>query len=171
MEARKSMGAIYDALIKRFPDFPRIRDIEEFTLRITAERKPLLIILFGALPRDDYTYNSDVDLLLIFDEPVTWNDVYAFSNGTVQPISKTKVDFIDHLKKGNTFFIQILEEGIILYAEDSILEEFKDIAAKTIGQLKMTRVERGWDDLESEDEEEEIEEEVDAEEEHDDDDL
>ncbi len=141
------MGAIYDSLIKRFPDYPKLKDVEDFVTRITADKHPLLIVLFGALPRRDYTHNSDVDILLIFEEPITWNEVYTYSNGTVQPISKTRAGFAKHLKKGNAFFIQILEEGIILHEEDGILEEFKSLAAQTIGNLKISRVQRGWKGL------------------------
>ncbi|MBN1356367.1 nucleotidyltransferase domain-containing protein [bacterium] len=147
------MGAIYDSLIKRFPDFPRTQEIEDFVVNLTREMDPLMIIMFGALPRGDYTFNSDVDVLLIFDEPVTWNEVFVYSKGVVQPIAKTRDNFITHLKKGNAFFIQIMEEGIILHAKEGTLENFKEIAAETIGKLKMDRVEKGWDDLEPENEE------------------
>ena len=94
------------------------------------------------------TDNSDVDILLVFDDQVTWNEVYAYGSGVVQPISKTRKDFLNHLRKGNAFFIQILEEGIILHAEDEILEEFKEVAAKTIDKLKMIRVQKGWEEIE-----------------------
>jgi Polymerase beta, Nucleotidyltransferase len=141
------MGAIFKSLKKRFPDYPKIHEVEDFVTNLTREMDPLIVIMFGALPRGDYTYNSDVDVLLIFEEPVTWNEVFLFSKGVVQPIAKTRDNFIMHLKKGNAFFIQIMEEGIILHQKPGILEQFKEIAAGTIGKLKMDRVEKGWDDI------------------------
>jgi uncharacterized protein len=141
------MGAIFESLKKRFPDFPRLAAVENFVNSVTKNMDPLLIILFGALPRGDYTHNSDIDVLLVFDKPVTWNEVYAFGGGVVQPISKTRDDFINQLKKGNAFFIQIMEEGIVLHAKSEILADFKGIAADTITKMKITRVERGWDEI------------------------
>ena len=141
------MGKILNALQLRFPDYPHLSEIEKFVDSICLEMAPKLIIMFGALPRNDYTFNSDVDVLLVFEESISWNEVFAFGNGVVQPISKTKEDFLAQLKKGNAFFIQILEEGIVLYSDRDCLKEFKIVAAKAINKMKMSRVERGWEDF------------------------
>ena len=141
------MGSIFESLKKRYPDFPRLQAVESFVQGVSKNMDPLLIIMFGSLPRQDYTFNSDVDVLLIFDRPVTWNEIYAFGGGVVQPISKTKDDFINQLKRGNAFFIQIMEEGIVLYSKEDVLSDFKGVAAETITKMKMSRVERGWDDV------------------------
>ncbi len=154
------MGVIFDELSKRFPNYPHLRQVEDFVSGLVRDMDPLLIIMFGALPREDYTHNSDVDVLLVFDKPVTWNEVFAYGSGIVQPISKTKEDFISQLKRGNAFFIQIMEEGIILHAKQNVLGEFREIASETITNMKMIRVEKGWDILESEEEEESVEEEI-----------
>jgi len=139
------MGTIFDELSIRFPNYPHLASVEEFVRNIIKEMDPILIIMFGALPRGDYTHNSDVDVLLVFDKIVTWNEVFAFGKGIVQPISKTKEDFISQLEKGNAFFIQIMEEGIILHTRENVLEEFKNVAASTISKMKMVRVQKGWE--------------------------
>ena len=144
------MGAILKSLSKRFPDYPNLKAVENFVEKITRDMDPLIIIMFGALPRGDYTYNSDVDVLLVFDRMVTWNEVFSYGEGIVQPISKTRKDFESQLQKGNAFFIQILEEGIVLYSKENVLKEFKAIASKTIAKMKMTRVEKGWNQLNDE---------------------
>ena len=139
------MGAIFDELKHRFPNYPNLKAVEEFVDKVVKDLDPLLIIMFGALPRGDYTYNSDIDALLIMDKPITWNEVYAYGGGVVQPISKTRDDFVTQLKKGNPFFIQIMEEGIILHAKNGVLDDFKLVASETISEMRMTRVERGWE--------------------------
>ncbi|MBN1297102.1 nucleotidyltransferase domain-containing protein [bacterium] len=146
------MGTILDDLRLMFPNFPNLKAVEEFVAGVVKDIDPLLIIMFGALPRGDYTYNSDVDALLITEVPTTWNEIYAYGSGVVQPISKTKNDFIQQLKKGNPFFIQIMEEGIILHTKEGVLDEFKSIASDTISKMRMIRVERGWE-MDEEDEE------------------
>lgn len=147
------MGQIFDELKERFPNYPNFQAVEKFVNTIVEELDPILVIMFGALPRGDYTYNSDVDVLLVLDRQITWNEIYAFGGGVVQPISKTRNDFVSQLKRGNPFFIQIMEEGIILHAKDGVLEEFKQIASETISDMRMTRVERGWEIDEDEDDE------------------
>lgn len=142
---------IFDELKQRFPNYPNLRAVEDFVDKVVKELDPLLIIMFGALPRGDYTYNSDVDVLLILDRAITWNEIYAFGGGVVQPISKTRDDFVTQLKRGNPFFIQIMEEGIILHAKEGVLEDFKLVASETISDMRMTRVERGWE-IDEEDE-------------------
>ncbi len=139
------MGIIFDELKQRFPNYPNLRIVEEFVDKVVKELDPLLIIMFGALPRGDYTFNSDVDALLIMDKPITWNEVYSYGGGVVQPISKTRDDFVIQLRRGNPFFIQIMEEGIILHAKEGILDDFKLVASETISEMRMTRVERGWE--------------------------
>jgi len=146
------MGAIFEGLKDRFPNYPHLKEVEIFVRNIVRDMDPLCIIMFGALPRGDYTHNSDVDVLLVFDQPVTWNEVFAYGNGVVQPISKVKEDFVAQLEKGNAFFIQIMEEGIILYSKECVLDEFKGVAAATISKMKMIRVQKGWE-LEEEEEE------------------
>ncbi|MBN1879982.1 nucleotidyltransferase domain-containing protein [bacterium] len=145
------MGFIFDELKQRFPNYPNLKVVEEFVDKVVKDLDPLLIIMFGALPRGDYTFNSDVDALLIMDKPITWNEVYSYGGGVVQPISKTRDDFVIQLKRGNPFFIQIMEEGIILHAKEGILEDFKLVASETISEMRMTRVERGWE-IDEEDE-------------------
>jgi uncharacterized protein len=145
------MGLIFDELKQRFPNYPNFQAVENFVNTVVDELDPILIIMFGALPRGDYTYNSDVDVLLILDRQITWNEIYAFGSGVVQPISKTREDFVSQLKRGNPFFIQIMEEGIILHSKEGVLEEFKSIASETISDMRMTRVERGWEMDEDED--------------------
>ncbi|MGB3977101.1 MAG: nucleotidyltransferase domain-containing protein [bacterium] len=139
------MGIILNELKQRFPNYPNLRAVEDFVYKVVKELDPLLVIMFGALPRGDYTYNSDVDVLLILDKAITWNEIYAFGGGVVQPISKTRDDFVLQLKRGNPFFIQIMEEGIILHAKEGVLEDFKIVASETISDMRMTRVERGWE--------------------------
>lgn len=147
------MVSILNDLKKLFPSYPKLKEVEEFVRGVVQDLDPLLIIMFGALPRGDYTYNSDVDVLLIMDQPITWNEIYAYGGGVVQPISKTRDDFTQQLKRGNPFFIQIMEEGVILHTKAGILDEFKSVASETISKMRMIRVERGWelDEEENED--------------------
>ena len=150
------MGFILNELKQRFPNYPNLRAVEDFVHKVVKELDPLLVIMFGALPRGDYTYNSDVDVLLILDRTITWNEIYAFGGGVVQPISKTRDDFVQQLKRGNPFFIQIMEEGIILHAKEGVLEDFKIVASETISDMRMSRVERGWELEEDEIDQDEV---------------
>ena len=150
------MGVILDDLKKRFPNYPNLKAVEEFVHGVVRDFDPLLIIMFGALPRGDYTYNSDVDTLLIMEQSTTWNEIYSYGGGVVQPISKTRDDFIQQLQRGNPFFIQIMEEGIILHSKEGVLDEFKNVASATISNMRMIRVERGWELEDEDDEEEEV---------------
>lgn len=150
------MGFILNELKQRFPNYPNLRAVEDFVRKVVKELDPLLVIMFGALPRGDYTYNSDVDVLLILDRTITWNEIYAFGGGVVQPISKTRDDFVQQLKRGNPFFIQIMEEGIILHAKEGVLEDFKIVASETISDMRMSRVERGWELEEDEIDQDEV---------------
>ena len=45
-------------------------DIAEMVKLITADKKPIKVILFGSLARGDAKSNSDVDLLVIEPDPV-----------------------------------------------------------------------------------------------------
>ena len=49
-----------------------------------------------------------------------------------------------------------MEEGIILHAKEGVLEDFKIVASETISDMRMSRVERGWELEEDEIDQDEV---------------
>ncbi|MEM4970852.1 MAG: nucleotidyltransferase domain-containing protein [Sulfolobales archaeon] len=98
-----------------------------------------LVILFGSRARGDYTEYSDYDVLVVGDNiPRDPREAYAMlidpSNPNVQPVGMNTEVFLKKLREGNTFILEALEDGRILYADEALLnnvmQEFKRIRSK-----------------------------------------
>lgn len=98
-----------------------------------------LIILFGSRARGDYTEYSDYDILVVGDNiPRDPREAYSMlidpSNPNIQPVGMNTEVFLKKLREGNTFILEVLEDGRILYADEALLnnviQEFKRIRSK-----------------------------------------
>lgn len=85
-----------------------------------------LVILYGSRARGDYTEESDVDILVVGDsipkDPRTAYSILIDSRyPRVQPIGFNTEVFLNKLREGCTFILEILEDGKILYANEEFL--------------------------------------------------
>ena len=91
---------------------------------------PCAIILFGSRARGDYLNDSDYDFLIISDNfkemdffdrirliENMWNENESF--GVLEVFPYTKKEFLELLEKKNLTALDGLEDGIVLYADES----------------------------------------------------
>ena len=109
-----------------YPYWPEVQRFMEGILRL----KPVLVVLFGSVARGDFTQESDADVLVIFERPVDWATVYAYSQGMVQPLVKTVDEVLAQIRQGEPFFIEVVEEGKVLYEADRMHERLLADAAR-----------------------------------------
>ena len=129
-------------------NYPHTIDIIEFWEQIVENEKPLAIILFGSLVKREYTQYSDADILLIFenlpeDIRARFLKIYKYSKGIVQPRSYTLEEIKKLIEEGNTFIIEALEEGWILY-DTGIAIILNQLVENTKQNLNLKRIKDGW---------------------------
>ena len=75
------------------------------------------VILFGSKARNDYKYNSDIDLAIIF----TSNDNYIKILTKLENLNTLyKFDIVDfNSLKEDKFKKEILKDGIVIYNKDN----------------------------------------------------
>lgn len=112
---------------------------EKFTLK--------LVVLFGSRARGDYTDESDVDILVIADDlPRDPREAFSMLRDPkyphVNPVGFNTEVFLRKLESGSTFLLEVLDEGIVLYAD----KEFYAHVAKIHENLKKryVKVGRTW---------------------------
>lgn len=129
-------------------NYPHTIDIIEFWEQIVENEKPLAIILFGSLVKREYTQYSDADIILIFenlpeDIRERFLKIYKYSKGIVQPRSYTLEEIKKLIEEGNTFIIEALEEGWILY-DTGIAIILNQLVENTKQNLNLKRIKDGW---------------------------
>ena len=128
---------------KIFRDYPHWRSVEDFVEGVRA-LNPALVLLFGSLARGEFTQYSDADVLLVFDEPTDWLDVYRHSDGWVQPLVKTWQEIQGQLAQGEPFWCEVVADGIVLYDSNGAHRRIKHLAQKSQARFGLVRTENGW---------------------------
>lgn len=138
------MPAVSSALLQQLSNrYPAWGEVERFVAEVVS-LSPLLVLLFGSLARRDFTQESDVDILVVFDRPMAWEVVYRFSTGVIQPLVKELNEVLWEIHEGNTFFIEALEDGIPLLDHEGTYERLRCQAEAAVAHLGLVREEGGW---------------------------
>jgi len=105
-----------------------------------------LVILFGSRARGDYTDESDIDLLIVADNlPNDPREAYEairklIEDPNIHPICLKTNSFIKKLENESTFIMEIIEDGKIIYANETFLEKtmakYKEIRKRWIRKGK-----------------------------------
>ena len=99
--------------------------IEEITRRITSNFDPLKIILFGSYAYGNPKSESDIDILVIMNTPLSEVQQAQAIRKTINPLFGLdllvyKPDNISkRIQWDDPFLKEILEKGIILYESDN----------------------------------------------------
>ena len=98
------------------------REIENITAQIVEKYKPEKIILFGSAVRDEFSLDSDLDLLIIKkDTPLYGADrIRQLSrmidrNIAIDFLVYRPEEFESRLAKGDPFLHAVLKEGRVLH--------------------------------------------------------
>ena len=98
------------------------RWLNQAVRRIAARAKPWKIILFGSRARGSSAADSDIDLLVLFDHPISRpmsydlvDDAIGRHRWPVDILVRTAEDVRERLRIGDTFFRRILRDGKVLY--------------------------------------------------------
>lgn len=94
--------------------------------------------------RATFTQHSDADVLVLFQEPIDGLEVYRFSQGRVHPVVKTLSEVETRIRGGDTFFIEIMKDGVILFEEAGTSQKLLYLAEEAERRYGLVRTERGW---------------------------
>lgn len=131
------------SLRQTYPSYPHWDEVESFVAGVRA-LDPLFVLLFGSVAKGDFTQHSDADVLVVLEGPVDWLDVYAFSQGMVQPVVKTRAELGQQLEAGEPFYHEMLEDGLLLCQSGPAYEELQALARQARQALGLVRTRTGW---------------------------
>jgi predicted nucleotidyltransferase len=88
-------------------DEPKIKLIQE----LCKASKVKSLFAFGSVTRDDFNENSDIDLIVDFEEsdPFKYTDLYFDLKSKLEGILKRQVDLLEERALRNSIFRQQLE--------------------------------------------------------------
>jgi hypothetical protein len=119
------------------------KKVEEF-LRQVERLKPKLIVLFGSYARGVFTEESDIDVCVVAEglpqnvfERRSLSGLYKVSN--LRAVGYFPEEFLEELEKPNFFLYDVLEDGLIVYHDESFLKsvvERRDMMKRKMGLVK-----------------------------------
>lgn len=124
-------------------DYPHRASIERFVERV-KRLDPLLVLLFGSVAAGDFTQYSDADVLVVFEQAVDWDTVYACSDGIVQPVVKTLDELLAQIAAGEPFFCEIVEQGQVLFDSGDVYERLCRAVAAARHRWGLEQIPTGW---------------------------
>jgi predicted nucleotidyltransferase len=88
-------------------DEPKIEQIKE----LCKINKVKSLFAFGSVTREDFNENSDIDLIVDFNEsdPFKYTDLYFSLKSNLEKILKRQVDLLEERAIRNKYFKQQLE--------------------------------------------------------------
>ena len=103
-------------------DAPVAETLPGVVERMIAAARPRLVILFGSYARGNMTDASDVDLLVVIDDPLPFAERYRLVGGAAVPrpfpldlIVLSQGEYDEQLATGSHFFRDILAHGKVLH--------------------------------------------------------
>jgi len=124
-------------------NYPHWPSVERFVAQV-RQLRPLLVLLFGSAATGEFTQHSDADVLVVFQQPVAWESVYACSDGIVQPIIKTWDEVEAKVRSGEPFYCEIVEDAAMLFDSGGVYEQLKRLAATSRQNWGLERTSSGW---------------------------
>lgn len=106
--------------------------------------KPQLVLLFGSVATGEFTQRSDADVLVIFDRPADWLEVYHYSQGIIQPIVRTVAEVENLIRAREPFYIQAFLEGVCLAGDEQTYNRLRVLVDEAISAHGHVRTTHGW---------------------------
>ena len=109
--------------------------------------RPRLVVLFGSRARGDWLEHSDYDVLVVADElPSDPREAFAAlydpEEPLVMPIGLRSDRFLERLSRGDTFLLEVIEDGKIICADKGFLEKVMEVYERV--RKRFTRRGRAW---------------------------
>lgn len=127
------------------------QEVEQALERFCTEAKRLrarALILFGSRARGQHTEESDADVCLIAEDLP--EDLFQRRYPAPSGYRRLSVfgfhpqEFLQQLRQGNPFTLEIMYEGVILY-DDGFLRQAREVYQEAIRCYHLRRTARGWD--------------------------
>ncbi len=109
---------------RNYPHWPAVSDYADYAHGLGA----VLVVLYGSVARGEFQPDSDADVLVLTMQPMAWKQVYQHTHGVVQPVIKTIDEYLAHLQTGEPFFVEMIEDGVVLYDGDGWYRRLLDAA-------------------------------------------
>lgn len=126
-------------------------EVEQELEKFCAEAKTLrarAVILFGSMAGGQHTEESDADVCLIADglPEDLFQRRYLAPSGYryLSVFGFHPQEFLKELRMGNTFILDIVHEGKLLY-NDGFFEQVQTTYQQVIQRYNLHRTEGGWD--------------------------
>jgi predicted nucleotidyltransferase len=122
--------------------------VREFLCQV-EKLKPRLIVLFGSYARGDFTEESDIDVCVVAEslpedvfERRSLSGLYKVSN--LKAVGYFPEEFLKGLEKPNFFLHDVLEEGMIVYSDETFLKMVMEKRETIKWKLGLVKEHGGW---------------------------
>lgn len=78
------------------------------------------MIVYGSVVTDSFSHQSDIDIAVLFDEPLTPDQKMTLL-GELAVALRREIDLVDLYKLHGTLLQQILTKGVIVYQQSDLV--------------------------------------------------
>ena len=107
-------------------------------------KQPRFLVLFGSLATGDFTDSSDADVFVVFDNAHDWLDVYACSDGVVQPLVMSVDQMMRRLEDGDSLIHEMVGDGVLLFGAAESWQTVRARSHQVQTCLQMIRHRNAW---------------------------
>ncbi|MEM2896033.1 MAG: nucleotidyltransferase domain-containing protein [Candidatus Bathyarchaeia archaeon] len=136
---------------RKLQGLPRYLSVKSYIEKLLSSKKKdkiKSIVLHGSMARGDYSYSSDIDLLIIVSEESKRlsERIYEYSeysNGWVEPLVYTDKEIVEMFNDFNPLILYALKDGITLI-DDSFWSGLKKKFDEMEKEGKLKRKGNSW---------------------------
>lgn len=123
--------------------------LKKYVERVVENEKPLGIILFGSLAKEEAIAESDIDIVVIYEHEIDFKEKSLVlreldDSCLVEPFPYSYAQVERMLRELNPFMFEVFTDGIVLYERNGRISKLFKLKERIFREFNVERVERGW---------------------------
>lgn len=123
--------------------------LKKYVERVVENEKPLGIILFGSLAKEEAIAESDIDVVVIYEHEIDFKEKSLVlreldDSCLIEPFPYSYAQVERMLRELNPFMFEVFTDGIVLYERNGRISKLFKLKERIFREFNVERVERGW---------------------------
>jgi len=123
--------------------------LKKYVERVVENEKPLGIILFGPLAKEEAIAESDIDVVVIYGHEIDFKEKSLVlreldDSCLIEPFPYSYAQVERMLRELNPFMFEVFTDGIVLYERNDKISKLFKLKERIFREFRIERVDGGW---------------------------
>ena len=123
--------------------------LKKYVERVVENEKPLGIILFGSLAKEEAIAESDIDVVVIYGHEIDFKEKSLVlreldDSCLIEPFPYSYAQVERMLIQHNPFMFEVFTDGIVLYERNDKISKLFKLKERIFREFRIERVDGGW---------------------------